>query len=115
MQALQTVFSRVALLTVVVLIGLISLIGLAQPVLADPPSQSLSAEEKLERAYDYYDQDAGFREDLDQQEATESYDANKRPIKRVKSVEGKDVPRTSLVETAVSKAKQLGDAIKGRD
>lgn len=80
-----------------------------QAVWADPPSQSLSAEEKLQRAYDVYDQDAGMREEIYQQKMREQQDAEKVPrsLERIQDLRGKDVPETSVVETAVSKVKQL--------
>lgn len=109
-QCVKKVLRRmIVAITLLVIVSFSSAFTIAQPGWADSSSQSLSSEEKLERAYDAFNQDAGMREEIYQRKAESGDDSTDMPsgMKRIKSLDGKDVPKTSFVESVVSKAKEL--------
>ncbi|MBD2103143.1 hypothetical protein [Leptolyngbya sp. FACHB-261] len=104
----------------VLMIALISLIQLSglflflQPgYAAETPGQSLSAGEKVERAYDGYSQNSGVREETYLQKVDAGQDPEKlpEPYKRITSLDGKEVPKTSALESTVSKVRNLVDRV----
>lgn len=77
-------------------------------------SSSVSAEERLDRAYEETEA-AGIQEEIYQQRLQEGQNPEKmpKPYKRIVDAEGKEVPETSLIETSVSKIQQLTKKIAG--
>lgn len=94
-----------------VLIGLSSCFGFWMPIANAAPSvgNGQPADETIDRAYSQFSQEAGLQEEIFQKRLQEGENPEKlrQPYKRIENFKGEEVPETSLVETAVSKARQL--------
>jgi hypothetical protein len=94
-----------------------SLFLLHQPSFAATNTTEQSTnEEKIERAYDEFGEDAGMREEAYQRRLNKGENPEKmpKPYKHIVDLEGKEVPQTSLVEASVSKAKGLVEKVTGK-
>jgi hypothetical protein len=120
--ALQSVLRRtivpvmlLALITVSTWVGFVNQPSFAATV-SSTASNSISTEEKTNRAYDEYSEAAGIQEDVYQQRLKEGQDPEKmpKPYKRIKDSQGKEVPETSFVEKSVSKVRGLVDNVSGQ-
>ena len=74
----------------------------------DSSYKPLTPEEKIDRAYDLRE-GVGMEEEIFQEKLSEGQNPEKlpNPYKRVKGVDGQEVPETSLLEEAVGKVKEL--------
>lgn len=74
------------------------------------------ADESIDRAYSQFSQEAGLQEEIFQKRMQEGENPDKlpQPYKRIESLDDREVPETSLVETAVSKARQLVSGSKDK-
>lgn len=97
-----------ALVTLLNLSGLFLLFNPPSLAIPDSPNQ-LTNEDKIERAYDGYGADSGIREEIYQERLKEGENPEKmpKPFKRIKDLNNKEVPETSLLETTVSKVREL--------
>ena len=106
-QALCRKILVLALVTLLNLSGLFLVFN--PPSLAIPESPyQLTNEDKLDRAYDGYGADSGIREEIYQERLKEGQNPEEmpKPFKRIKDL-NKEVPETSLLETTVSKVREL--------
>ncbi|MBE9009524.1 hypothetical protein IQ250_04825 [Pseudanabaenaceae cyanobacterium LEGE 13415] len=96
----------IALLIAVTFFGFSTLPSYAAPM--------ENAEEATDRAYEETEA-AGIQEEIYQQRVQEGQDPEKmpQPFKRFVDAQGKEVPQTSLVETSVSKVRELTKKIAG--
>lgn len=105
----------------IVVVALIALFTVSNFVFLNLPSyaassqSSISAEEKIDRAYEETEA-AGIQEEIYQQRLQEGQtpEMMRGPLKRTVDVEGKEVPETSLVETSVSKVRELTKKVTGK-
>lgn len=88
-----------------------------QPAYAADTGSTLSSQESIERAYEEFGEATGIREEVYQQRLSEGQNPEKmpKPYKRVESfADRKEVPATSLVETAVSKTRSVVEKATGQ-
>lgn len=81
-----------------------------QPAYAASTRNNQDTQETIERAYEEFGGDAGAREEIYRQRIQEGQDPEKMPraFRHVESyADRKEVPETSLLETTVSKTRQL--------
>lgn len=97
-----------ALVTLLNLSGLFILFNTPSLAIPDSPYQ-LTNEDKIERAYDAYGADSGIREEIYQERLKSGQNPEQmpKPFKRIKDLNNKEVPETSLLETTVSKVREL--------
>ncbi|WP_190376664.1 hypothetical protein [Leptolyngbya sp. FACHB-17] len=118
LSALQRGLRRtIAVVSLVVLFTVSNFVFLNLPSYAAPPSSSssISAEEQIDRAFEETEA-AGIQEEIYQQRLQEGQDPEKMPgpFKRIVDAEGKEVPETSLIETSVSKVRELTQKVTGK-
>lgn len=101
--------------TVIAFLALTNFAFLTLPVHAASGSTGVSAEEQIDRAYEETEA-AGIQEEIYQQRLKEGENPEKMPgpFKRTISAEGKEVPQTSLIETSVSKVRELTQKVTGK-
>lgn len=113
----QKQFAAIALLvTLLIWMGgcLLPLTGAATA--APTMGNGQAADEQIDRAYSEFSQEAGLQEEIFQKrvEEGENPESLPQPYKRIQSLTDREVPETSLVETAVSKTRQLVNDLKGQ-
>lgn len=109
----MTIVTLVALITVSNLVFL-NLPSHAATLISQSSDESSSPQAKIDRAYQE-DEAAGIREEIYQQRLQEGQNPENmpKPYKRIVDAQGKEVPETSLIETSVSKVRQLTKKIAG--
>ncbi len=114
--ALQRVLRQtIAIVTLFALLTVSNLVFLNLPSIAAPMSSSSSSTaDQVDRAYEETEA-AGIQEDIYQQRLQEGQNPEKmpKPFKRIVDAQGKEVPETSLIETSVSKVRELTKKIAG--
>lgn len=104
----------IAIATLFVLLTVSNFIFLNLPSYAAQSSSSISAEDKIDRAYEETEA-AGIQEEIYQQRLQEGQNPEKmpKPFKRIVDAQGKEVPETGLIETSVSKVRELTKKVAG--
>lgn len=118
LSALQRGLRRtIAIVSLVALLTVSNFVFLNLPSYAShlSSSSSISAEEQIDRAYEESEA-AGIQEEIYQQRLQEGQNPEKMPgsFKRIVDAEGKEVPETSLIETSISKVRELTQKVTGK-
>ncbi|BAU14238.1 hypothetical protein LEP3755_47840 [Leptolyngbya sp. NIES-3755] len=110
---MPVLFAFRRILSIAVLITVITFGFVTLPSNAATQS-SVNSEAATDRAYEETEA-AGIQEEIYQQRLQEGQDPEKmpQPFKRIVDAQGKEVPQTSLVETSVSKVRELTKKISG--
>ncbi|GAP98470.1 hypothetical protein [Leptolyngbya sp. NIES-2104] len=100
--------------TIIALVAMTSFGVLTLPAHA-ASSSGVSSQEQIDRAYEETEA-AGIQEEIYQQRLREGENPEKmpKPFKRIVDAEGKEVPQTSLIETSVSKVRELTQKVTGK-
>lgn len=118
LSALQRRLRRtIAIVSLVALFTVSNFVFLNLPSYAShlSSSPSISAEEQIDRAFEETEA-AGIQEEIYQQRLQEGQNPEQmpKPFKRIVDAEGKEVPETSLIETSVSKVRELTQKVTGK-
>lgn len=107
--------AAIALLATLI-IGLAGVLGWTPIASAAEIGNGQPAAEQIDRAYSQFSQEAGLQEEIFQERLQQGENPDKlpQPYKRIKNLDDREVPETSLVETAVSKTRQAIEDLTGK-